>query len=75
MGAVGRCFKNDLKQSMREQTTNLNDLSPYNHHHIKKIFILLENLIVRNYIIFSFWVIMKNQRHKDILRLSMNPQL
>lgn len=29
-------LKTTWKQSTREQTTNLNALSPYNHHQIKK---------------------------------------
>ena len=37
------------KQSIREQSTNLNDLSVYDHHPIKR-FILLINLIAWNYI-------------------------
>ena len=49
-------LKRPWKQSIREQNTNLNCLSLYDHHLIllkKTKFILLVNLIARNYIIFS----------------------
>ena len=41
----------------------------------KTKFTLLVNLIARNYITFSFKGIIKNQRHKGISRLSLNPEL
>ena len=51
------------KQSIRAQNTNLNSLRLYDHHLIKKNkFILLVNVIARNYITFSFYGIIKNQR-------------
>ena len=36
MGATGRYFETSGKYSIREQNTNLNGLSSYNHHFIKK---------------------------------------
>ena len=46
--------KTPSKQSIREQNTNLNVLSLYDHRLIKKTkYILLVNLIGKNYVIFS----------------------
>ena len=48
-------LKAPWKQSIREQNTNLNGLSLYNHHLIEKTkFGLLVKLIARKYIIYSF---------------------
>ena len=57
-------LKTSWKQSAREQTTNLNAVSPYNHHQIKKDF-LLENLIVRNYITFLSYENTTSQEHVE----------
>ena len=53
---------------MRAQSTNLNRLSLYDQVSS------LESLIARHYMILSFEIIMKNQRQKGILKLSLNSQ-
>ena len=37
MDAIGRCFRETWKQSIREENTNLNCLSCYDQHLVKKI--------------------------------------
>lgn len=53
---------------MRAQSTNLNRLSLYDQVSS------LGSLIARHYMILSFEIIMKNQRQKGILKLSLNSQ-
>ena len=54
-GQLVDALKTPWKQSIREQDANLNRLSLYEHHLIKKTkFVLYVNLVARNYIIFLF---------------------
>ena len=60
-------LKTAWKQFIREPNINLNDSNLYDYYLVKKMFILLINLIARKYIIFSFF--------GNFLRFYLNPQV